>query len=190
MSEVCVLCGKTLSRFGNKKLKDGILCRNCVKLASPWLNDDDYLARDAEGMKKHLQYREDNKEVLKNFNEERKVEGKYTLYLDEDSRQFVISKRKDFRKDNADVLSYDEIDELSIFEEKYMDEEGMVNLLMDIKLHNPEIDNICFRVSDFPGMERGSSEYKETLDLAFKYLNAFDGEKGIDFEQTEGEKHE
>lgn len=190
MSEVCAVCGEKLSKYGNRQLKDGILCRNCVKLASPWLNDDDYLARDAEAIRKHLEYREKNKEVLKNFEQEREVDGKYSLYLDEDKRQFVISKRKDFRKDNADVLSYDELEELCIFEQKYMEEDGKVDILMDIRLHNPEIDNICFRVNEFPGMERDSEEYKQTLEQAFRYLNAFDGEEGIDFEQTEGEKYE
>ena len=189
-SKKCAICGNELTRYGNKQLKDGILCRDCVKLASPWLNDDDYLARDTEAMKKHLEYREMNKEKLKDFVEERSVKGKYSLYLDEDTRQFVISKRKDFKKDNADLLSYDEIEELSIFEEKYSDEQEGVDLLMDIRLSNPEIGNICFRINEFPGLEKDSEDYKKTLSLAFEYLNAFDGEKGIDFEQTEGEKYE
>lgn len=187
---ICSICGETLTKFGNKKLSDGIVCRNCVKKASSWLNDDDYAKRTIEDFRKHLEYRTENMKKLEDFKEERKVEGKYSLYLDEDNREFVISKRKDFRKDNADVLSYEQIQELSIFEQPYPETEDSVDLCMDIKLNNPEIDNIYFRVNEFPGLIKDSAEYKETLDQAFRYYDAFDNEKGIDFEQTEGKKHE
>lgn len=186
----CAVCGKELTKYGNRNLRDGIVCRNCVKLASPWLNDDDYARRSVEDFRRHLDYREVNQRKLADFQEEKKVEGKYSLYLDEDRRQFVISKRKDFRKDNADVLSYDDITEIAIFEERYRDSEDGVDLCVDIKLNNEEIDNVYFRVNEFPGLIKDSAEYKETLDQAFRYYDAFDNEKGIDFEQTEGKKHE
>ena len=179
MNNKCSICGNTLTEFGNKNLKDGIVCRNCVKKASPWLDDDDYLSRDIEAFKKHLEYREKNKAIVEAFEPERTIKGKYSLYLDRDNGEFVISKRKDYKKDNADVLRYKDIKELTIFEE--LDETGNYNLLMDIKLKNKEIDNVCFRVNEFPGLERESKEYKEALDKAYEYLNGFDEEDGIDF---------
>ena len=35
-----------------------------------------------------------------------KIEGKYSIYLNRNDGEFVISKRKDYKKDNADVLYY------------------------------------------------------------------------------------
>ena len=179
MDNKCSICGGLLTQFGSRNIKDGIVCRYCVKKASPWLTDEDYLSRDIEAFKKHLEYREKNQKKVDAFEPERTIEGKYSLYLDRDNGEFVISKRKDYKKDNADVLLYKDIKELTIFEEK--DETGNYNLLMDIELKNKEIENVCFRVNEFPGIERDSKEYKEALNKAYEYLNGFDEEDGIDF---------
>ncbi len=184
--KICVLCGEPLSRYGNKKIKDGVLCRNCIKPASPWLNDDDYRKMDLDAFKKHLEYRQENLKKLEAFKTDKTVAGKYSLYLDEGGRQFVISKRKDLKKENADVVKLDEIKEISIFEEAYPDSDD-VDICFDMKLDNREIDNIYFRVNEFPGLIRGGEEHKQSLDLAMRYLDAFESEDGVDFEQVEGE---
>ncbi len=185
----CSLCGQPLSRYGNKKIKDGVLCRNCIKAASSWLNDDDYLKLSLEDYRKHLEYRESNKEKLAAFKEEKRVTGKYSLYLDETDKQFIISKRKDLKKENADVFSLDDIREVSVYEERYLDGND-VDLCFDVKLDNEQIDNVCFRVNEFPGLMRDSEDYRKTLDLAMSYLDAFENEEGLDFEQAEGEANE
>ena len=182
----CLFCGQPLSRYGNRKILDGYLCRDCIKPASPWLNDDDYEKMSLEDFKNHLAYREANKDALEAFKEEKKVEGKYSLYLDEEKRQFLISKRKDYLKENADVFPIEQIRELSIFEDKFEDSED-VDLCFDLKLDNEQIDNVCFRVNEFPGLEKDSEQYEDALKLAFAYLNAFEEVDGIDFEQVEGE---
>ena len=183
---ICCLCGEPLTQYGNKKISDGILCRDCIKAASPWLDDGDYEKMSLEDFKNHLVYREENKEKVKNFRCDKKVEGKYTLYLDEEKKEFLISKRKDYVKENADVVSLDDIREISIFEEKYDDTKD-VDILFDLKLKNEQVDNMYFRVNEFPGMEKRSPEYEAALELALAYLAAFEEEDGIDFEQVEGE---
>ena len=45
MDKKCSICGGNLNDFGSKDLKDGVVCRYCVKKASPWLSDEDYLKR-------------------------------------------------------------------------------------------------------------------------------------------------
>ena len=67
LDEKCSVCGKRLTKFGNRILKDGLLCRNCAKMASSWLSDDDYAQRSGEDMKRHLDYRRDNFKKLDNF---------------------------------------------------------------------------------------------------------------------------
>jgi len=182
----CCLCGEPLSRYGNRKIKDGTLCRNCIKPASAWLNDDDYEKMSLEDFRKHLEYRNENMKVLKAFNTEKKVEGKYSLYLDETKKEFVFSKRKDLLKENADVFSFDEINEISIFEERYGEGDD-VDICFDMKLGNPQIDNVYFRVNEFPGLVKESEEHQAAIDLALRYLGAFEEENDIDFEQVEGE---
>ena len=187
--KTCSLCGEPLSRYGNKKIKDGMLCRNCIKAASPWLTDDDYLRLSVDDYRKHLEYRKANEEKLKAFETARTVAGKYTLYLDEKDQQFAISRRKDFKKDNADVIPLDDIREITIFEERYLDGDD-VDICFDMKLKNDQLDNVCFRVNEFPGLVRDSDEHKAALDLALSYLDAFENEDGLDFEQAEGDSNE
>ncbi len=184
--KICSLCGEPLSRYGNKKIMDGVLCRNCIKPASPWLSDEAYLKLSLEDFKGHLAYREENKKELESFKDSKKVEGKYVLYLDEEGRKFALSKRKDYKKDNADVFGFDQIKEISIYEEKYGDTEDL-DVFFDMKLDNKQIDDVLFRVNEFPGLIRDSQEHKNAVDLALGYLEAFEEEEGIDFEQVEGE---
>ena len=134
----CCLCGEPLSRYGNKKIKDGMLCRNCIKAASPWLSDEDYEKLTLEEYKEHLAYREANLEKVKAFKDEKSVEGKYALHLDEGKKEFLISKRKDFVKENADVVSFDDIREIAIYEEPYDNTED-VDICFDMKLNNQQI---------------------------------------------------
>ena len=35
----CEICGKEVGMFGYKKLEDGEICKDCVKLLSPWFDD-------------------------------------------------------------------------------------------------------------------------------------------------------
>ena len=92
--KICSLCGQPLSRYGNKKIKDGVLCRNCIKAASPWLSDEDYLNLSLEDYKKHLEYRVKNQEKLEGFKADKSVAGKYSLYLDETGKQFVFQQNQ------------------------------------------------------------------------------------------------
>ena len=179
MDKKCSICGGNLTDFGSKDLKDGVVCRYCVKKASPWLSDEDYLKRDVKAFRKHLEYREKNQKIVDSFEPQRTIEGKYSIYLDRKNGKFVITKRRDYKKDNADVLFYKDIKDISIVEEK--DQTGNYNLFMEFRLKNKELDNVCFRVNEFPGLERESKEYKDALDKAYEYLNGFDEEDGIVF---------
>ena len=187
--KTCSLCGKPLSKYGNRKIKDGVLCRNCIKAASPWLTEEAYEKLSLDDYRKHLEYRELNKEKLKAFEAAKSIAGKYSLYLDEKNQQFLISKRKDYKKENADVMSLDDIREITIYEERYLDGND-VDICFDMKLKNDQIGDVCFRVNEFPGLIRDSEEHKAALDLALSYLDAFENEDGLDFEQAEGESDE
>ena len=168
---VCSLCGQQLSRYGNKMLKDGVLCRNCAKLASPWLSSEDYKKLSIEDMKKHMAYREANREKLEHFLSEKVVEGKYSLYLDETNGQFMISKRKDPIKANTDVIPFAAIEEMNIVEEDYLDEEAG-DIRFEMKLNSGEIGHLSFRVNEFPGLGKDTEDYEKAKQKAFEYLDA------------------
>ena len=35
----CIFCGKEIGLLGKKKLEDGVMCKDCVSLLSPWFGD-------------------------------------------------------------------------------------------------------------------------------------------------------
>lgn len=181
----CSLCGQKLTEFGNKTLKDGILCRDCVKKASPWLEDEDYEKRSIDQMREHLSYRQENLKQLDHFLCNRKVEGKYSLYLDDENGRFMISKRKDPVKDNADLFEYRDLVRMSIIQENQ--EEGIGDLFFEIHLDQKEIDHLSFRVNEFPGLDIHSEEYKKAERVAFAYLDALN-HKNVDEVQQEDEQ--
>ena len=190
--EECSICGKKLTQFGNKKLKDGILCRTCAKISSRWLSDEDYENRSVEDMQKHLQYRKANLEKLNSFKTDKSVEGKFNLLIDRNKKQFLLSKRLDYIKENPDLIPFDDIEEISIIEENYFDDEGK-DIFFEIKLNNDEINKIRFRINEFPGIEENSDEYKKANDLAFVYLNGLIDEEDIIVEnvlESEDNKNE
>lgn len=176
----CSVCGEDLTKFGNKELKDGILCRNCVKLASPWLTDEEYREMSVEQMKKHLEYREKNLAKLESFVKSRKVEGKYSLYIDDENGNFLISKKKDLKKDNPDVMPLEGIQEITVSEEKYPDGEG-TDVYFETKLEGGEFSTVRLRVNEFPGALRDSDEFREAEKLALDYLDALASD---DFEEV------
>ena len=61
----CEICGKEVGMFGYKKLQDGEICKDCVKLLSPWLEErrESTVAQ----IKEQLAYRARNAEELKDF---------------------------------------------------------------------------------------------------------------------------
>lgn len=176
----CSVCGEDLTKFGNKELKDGILCRNCVKLASAWLTDEDYKEKTVEQMKKHLEYRKKNLEKLESFKKSRVIDGKYSLYIDDENGNFLISKRKDLKKDNPDVMTLDSIQEITVSEEKYPDGEGM-DVYFEAKVDGDEFNTVRLRVNEFPGALRDSDEFRNAEKLALDYLDALASD---DFEEV------
>ena len=61
----CEICGKEVGLLGYKKLEDGEICKDCVKLLSPWFDDRRHST--VAQIKEQLAYREENKKNLATF---------------------------------------------------------------------------------------------------------------------------
>lgn len=181
LDENCSVCSRQLTRFGSKKLQDGMLCRYCAGFSSAWLKDEDYLNKTVKMMQEHLKYRKNNHTKFESFKTDIKVEGKYDLCVDLDNKQLYFSKRKDVMSENPDIISFDEIQEISIIEEQYLKQDG-VDVMFEIKVNNEQFDDIYFRVNEFPGINKNTEEYKEAIDLANKYLDTL--VTYLDFQQV------
>ena len=92
--------------WGNRKLEDGNLCKDCAKL-SPWFDDRRHST--LEEIKSQLQMREGKSQSGKFFPSGRVIRSdRYNLYIDERQQLFAASVNLD-REDNPDIISLSQI---------------------------------------------------------------------------------
>ena len=103
----CEICGKEVGLLGYKKLEDGEICKECVKLLSPWFDDRRHST--VEQIKAQLQAREYNKLAMENWQPSIALGDYYTMYVKTKGDvpiSFVVSNSDKYRENNADILSF------------------------------------------------------------------------------------
>ena len=103
----CEICGKEVGLLGYKKLEDGEICKDCVKLLSPWFDDRRHST--VEQIKAQLEAREHNKLALETWQYSIALGDYYTMYVKTKADvpiSFVVSNTANFRENNADILAF------------------------------------------------------------------------------------
>ena len=111
----CEICGKEVGMFGYKKLKDGEICKDCVKLLSPWF--EDRRASTVAQIKEQIAYRARNAEELKNFHPTKTFGDSYYMFVEERDGvpyRFCVSQSEDYVKENADLVLFKDVEEVII----------------------------------------------------------------------------
>jgi len=106
----CDICGKEVGLLGYKKLKDGEICKDCVKLLSPWF--EDRKESTVEQIKAQLAYREQNAKDLEGFTVSRIIGDCYKMYIEEINgvpSRFFIYDGLDYKKHNPDIISFRDV---------------------------------------------------------------------------------
>lgn len=107
----CEICGKEVGMFGYKKLEDGEICKDCVKLISPWFEDRRHAT--VAQIKEQLAYREQNAKEHENFTISRKIgDEEYFMYIEEVSgvpTRFFVTSRSDYKAENPDIISFKDV---------------------------------------------------------------------------------
>ena len=107
----CEICGKEVGLLGYKKLADGEICKDCVKLLSPWFEDrrESTVAQ----IKEQIAYREQNAKEHENFTISRKIgDEEYFMYIEEVSgvpTRFFVTSRSDYKAENPDIISFKDV---------------------------------------------------------------------------------
>lgn len=164
----CDICGEKIGLFGNRKLEDGNMCKNCAKKLSPWFSDRRHT--DLAGIKEQLEYRENNKQDVAQFHPTLKLGEHTTVYVDEDAGTFMVTDAdpKNWDEANPDVFQLDEVTEcnLDIKENReeltYEDKDGnevsytprrfeyRYTFKMQILLDHPFVDEIEYDLNYWP----------------------------------------
>jgi len=175
----CDVCGEKIGLFGNRKLEDGNLCKDCAAKLSPFFNDRRH-STIAE-IQDQLAYREANEELVASFNPTKVIGGEnMKLYFDEDKRQWLATSASSWRSVNPDVLEFSQVTgcDIDVEEDRRelfrKDNEGnsvsfqppryefYYDFNMTIHVNSPWFSEICFRVNDDEVKTRGSIAYRET----------------------------
>lgn len=98
----CEICGKEVGMFGYKKLEDGEICKDCVKLLSPWFSDRRHST--VESIKAQIAYREENKKAVAAFKATKVIGKTVKVHIDETAGKFMVVRTNDIAAENPDVI--------------------------------------------------------------------------------------
>ena len=111
----CEICGKEVGLFGYKKLEDGEICKDCIKLLSPWFDDRRHSTVDQ--IKQQLSYREENRAALVGFRPTVAFGERYTLraeLVNGVPTRFVVERTDSYKEENADIISFRDVTSFNI----------------------------------------------------------------------------
>ena len=111
----CEICGKEVGLFGYKKLEDGEICKDCVKLLSPWFDDRRHST--VAQIKQQLIYREENRAALNTFRPTVAFGERYTLraeLVNGVPTRFVVERTDSYKEENADIISFRDVTSFNI----------------------------------------------------------------------------
>ena len=159
----CDICGDKIGLLGNRKLEDGNLCKNCASKLSPWFSDR--RSSTVEDIKAQLAYREENQQKVAEFNVTRTLGKEYYVLIDEDHDRFCVTRSRDYRSDNPDILDFTQVTgcdldiEESKTEVKREDAEGKkvsydpprydysYDFYIDLRVNHPWFDQMRFQIN-------------------------------------------
>lgn len=181
----CIICGEKAGIFTRIRLNDGMLCGDCVKKCSEHLEDFD--EKTADEIRKHLEYRERNKQshMLSAFKPTITLGEYEILKIDENNKYWMVTTPKRFTEENPDVFYLDQVTECEVVEKKEVfkpvkddSDKGRTDVIIDkfkrtkpreteygfwfyvrIGVHHPCFSEIVMRVNKYIIRERNQSEY-------------------------------
>lgn len=159
----CSFCDNEIGLFGNRKLEDGNMCKECAKKLSPWFSDR--RSSTVAQIEEQLAYREENKKAVEAFNVTLSLGTDMKVLMDEDAGKFMVTRERNLMEANPDVLDFSQvtgcildIDEHQT-EEMREDNEGnevsfhppryfySYDFRMIIKVNHPYFDEISFNLN-------------------------------------------
>ena len=187
----CDICGEKIGMLGNRKLSDGNMCKDCAKLLSPFC--DDRRSSSLADIKAQLQYREENKAVLRAFSPMITIDGDYkNIYVDTAKGNFVVSSNKpgSWDNENPDVIPISAITSLTLDVKEDRDEiyykdaqgnnqsyvppryEYEYDFTLKFLVNTPWFDDFDVKLNNFSVKNMGSPEYNRYQQLAQQAMNA------------------
>lgn len=151
--KTCDICGAEIGMFGNRKLADGNMCKDCESRLSEWFDDDDRKNSTVEEIREQLEYREANREKAAQFHVTRSIacDG-WTFLFDEDKKQFTVcGDPRDLEGENPDIIDFKDI----------------TGFRLDIEEDRDEIKREVKRGDDYEYVSYNPPRYKYEYDFIY-----------------------
>ena len=116
----CSVCGQKIGLFGNRKLEDGNLCKECASKLSYWFSERRQAT--VEQIKEQLAYREENLEKVKAFHTTKTLGRANLICFDENAKRFMVQRTKNALTENPDVIDYSAVTGVDIDVDEDKDE--------------------------------------------------------------------
>ena len=172
----CSICGEKIGLFGNRKLEDGNLCKDCAAKLSPWFSER--RSSTVDQIRQQLEYREANKAKVAEFHITRTLGKRYKVLLDEDAKRFMVTSASNLQNANPDVLDYADVTGCSSRvnetkteikrvlpdgkEESYIPQRYKYDydFYVTINVNNPYFNEMSFQLNDELVDDRESMEFR------------------------------
>ena len=102
--KTCSVCGNQIGLFGNRKLDDGNLCKDCAAKLSPFFTGR--RRSTVADIKEQLAYREENKRNLASLMPTLTINGEKNVFIDEAAKKFIVTSSTNWRDVNPDIIDY------------------------------------------------------------------------------------
>ena len=180
--KVCDICGGDIGLLGNRKLADGNLCKDCAKKLSPWMTDRRQST--VEEIRDHLNYRQENRQILATIHPTLVLGTGTKVYIDEAARKFFVTHLSNWRDYNPDIIDLAQVIDVRTkvtehrTEEYHRDREGKnvpfnppryrfsYEFETTLMIDSPYFNEIQFELTDERPERRGSQEYRYYEDMA------------------------
>ena len=118
--KVCDFCEGEIGLFGNRKLEDGNMCKDCAAKLSPFFSER--RKSTVAEIREQLEYREANKSDVAAFSVTRTLGRDTKVLIDEDARKFMVTSSSNYRDVNPDVLNFSQVTGVDLDIEENSDE--------------------------------------------------------------------
>ena len=187
----CDIYGGKVGMLTFSKLEDGNVCANCKKKLSPFFTDRKKST--VSEIKAQIEYREQNRQNLDRFNVTRSFGRRTKIHIDDNQGKFVVSKKSDFREENADIIDISQVSNVRYDVEEHRSEiyrrtsdgqrisynppryEESYEFTIQINVSSPYFNEIKFELTDNRPDSRYTDAYRQYEQEANEIVNALRG---------------
>ena len=187
----CDICGDKIGLLGNRKIADGNICNNCSNKLSPHFKG--LKNSTLQAIQNQLAYRQQNMQNLNYFNPTKVLGTTTKVYIDENQRKLVVSRKSDYKSENADIIDLSQVSSVRSDVKEHRSEiytkdangnrtsynppryeyTYEINIIMNV--NSPYFNEIKFEVTDRRPKDKMSDDFRRYEHAANEIIAALGG---------------